>query len=226
VADWFGWARANGATMGVSAGDNVAGAYDFLQFELTAHGAREQAYLAAELWPKAHDFPWYFIDGNHDFTHESKSGYAFGETLVDVAARCGRTDLHYLGPRNATLALNYAKDKPPIKLELWHPGGSAADPTGPIKRKVDSYGTSNQPNILLVGHYHKAMYREHRDVHCLATGTFEGKGSEFSKRIAGGPAIGGWLIKMGITEDGVIRHFEPIWHGYPDSPTIVNVPLH
>ena len=226
IEDWFGWARAQGATMGISAGDNVAGCYSFLDYELTAHGVKEQAYLAAELWPKAHDFHWYFIDGNHDYTHESKSGYAFGDTLVDVAARIGRTDFHYLGPRNATLALHHTKDKPPVRVELWHPGGGAANPTGPMIKKIDSYGVANQPHILIVGHYHKAAEVMHREVHAIAGGTFEGKGSEFSKRLTGGPAIGGWVIKFGCTEDGTIRHWETMFRGYPDAPVLVNVPLH
>jgi predicted phosphodiesterase len=226
INEYFQWGYENGARVGFDAGDTVAGSYNFLAHENLYSGAKRQALSVVDELPRGDGFNWWRIDGNHDETHEKASGMPFGELLQGVAAAAGRTDIHYLGARGATFNLGYTGKTYKSRVELWHPKGVVPEnPENSTRVHLRKTPSQFQPDIIATGHLHKASYFEHMGTHCLLAGTFEGCGSNFSKSLSGGPAVGGWLVKIGVVEGGVIRDFYPRFRSFRDHRIMVTVPI-
>lgn len=77
-----------------------------------------------------------------------------------------------------------------------------------LQRALDAMSGGSKPNILLVGHYHKAFYMLYRNVHALTAGCFQAQTPWMEgKQIAA--MMGGWIITAHVNDAGQITRFAP-----------------
>lgn len=141
----------------------------------------------------------YFITGNHDASIYKQVGYDIGQTIAHR-----RSDMTYLGRDCAVVNLT-----PNCTLELRHPwDGTAYALSYKIQKMIEAMESDSKPNILAVGHYHKAEYLFYRNVHALQTGCFQGQ-TPFTRGKGISIHLGGWLVTIHVDEKGHIQRFMP-----------------
>jgi len=135
-------------------------------YELSHIGATAQIHRACELIPELPEV--YAIAGNHDLWYQSKGNAGFN-VLQEIETRC--SNFHYLGDWEADVIL--AKG---VLMKLYHGNdGSAYATSYKIQKLIESFTGGEKPNIVLSGHYHKALYTFIRNVHAFECGTICGQ---------------------------------------------------
>lgn len=150
------------------------------------------------------DFNLFAITGNHDqwFKYKADNGADVGEELQHRLP-----NFHYLGENEAHIKLG-----PKTELMLFHPGDGTAYATSyKMQKLTESFTGGEKPNIVVEGHYHKALYMFSRNIHCIEGGTLCGQtGWMRGKKI---PAhMGFWILEGTISKRGITK-FTP--HFYP-----------
>ena len=174
-------------------------------YELKHIGFSAQVGEAERLFKKYYpDFNIYAITGNHDqwFRYKADNGADVGEELQHRLP-----NFKYLGENEAHIKLG-----PKARLMLFHPGdGTAYANSYKMQKLVESLEGGNKPNVIVEGHYHKALYQFLRNVHAIDGGTLCGQtGWMRGKKI---PAHKGfWILDMDIGKRGITK-FTP--HFYP-----------
>lgn len=136
-------------------------------YELTHVGFDQQINYATELYSQLDDIPHYGIDGNHDqwFYKKSDQGIIVGKELEKRLK-----NYHHLGQDEGDLEVGG------IKIKLFHAGdGSAYAISYKMQKLIESFSGGEKPNIVLSGHYHKALYLFARGVHGIECGTLCGQ---------------------------------------------------
>jgi predicted phosphodiesterase len=141
-------------------GDMVDGSYPTRsnhQYELRAHGADEQLEYVVKKYPFRDGIKTYFINGNHDYTHQRNDGFDIGRAIDRE-----REDMVYLGQDVADL--KYGK----IKIRMFHGAkGSAYARSYKLQKYVEQIPQEEIPDILLMGHYHNSFYMKYAGIHCF-----------------------------------------------------------
>lgn len=133
-------------------------------YDLEAIGFRAQVKLAAQAISMLGNIQVYGILGNHDLWFKDKSGVdaSVGEALED---KCD--NYHHLGDWEARVKL--AKG---VEMLLYHGAdGSAYAISYKLQKLVEFLEGGCKPQIILSGHYHKALYMFTRNVHAFECGT-------------------------------------------------------
>lgn len=175
-------------------------------YELFAVGMDEQAQYIIQNYPRRPGIITKFITGNHDSTHVKNGGADIGRAISSE-----RKDMKYLGYMSAKVWLT-----PQCDMDLFHPlDGAAYALSYPGQKYIDSLQGGSKPRILIVGHHHKAMYYQYRNIHTLEAACFEAQTVfEKGKRIF--VNVGGWIVRMKCTPDGCITEFSPTLIPYYD----------
>lgn len=169
------------------------------EYELYAISADEQREDVVKNYPKRNGITTHFITGNHDASLYKQVGYDIGAAI----AGC-RSDMKYLGRDCAVVNLT-----PNCKLELRHPwDGTAYAISYKIQKMIEAMESDSKPNILAVGHYHKAEYLFYRNVHVLQSGCFQGQ-TPFTRGRGISVFMGGWIVTARVNKDGFITGFLP-----------------
>lgn len=169
------------------------------EYELYEISADEMRDDVAANYPRRKDIITYFITGNHDASLYKHVGYDIGQAIANL-----RSDMVYLGRDCAIVNLT-----PNCTLELRHPwDGTAYALSYKIQKMIEAMESDSKPNILAVGHYHKAEYLFYRNVHALQTGCFQGQ-TPFTRGKGISIHIGGWLVTATVDENGYIQRFAP-----------------
>lgn len=168
-------------------------------FELFAIGGDEQKDYVVENWPKHEGIKTYLILGNHDETHIKNGGYNIGKAIARE-----RDDFEYLGIGHAKIWLT-----PNCRLDLFHPlDGSSYAVSYSGQKYMDSLSGGDKPNILFVGHHHKALYFPYRNIHYFEVPSMTQQSSWMKrKRIAN--ESGAWFVKVRVDEEGTITSIIP-----------------
>lgn len=169
------------------------------EYELYAVSADDMLNDVVLHYPKRKGITTHFITGNHDASIYKHVGYDIGEAISRQ-----REDLEYLGRDCAVVYLT-----PNCKLELRHPwDGTAYALSYKIQKMIETMESDSKPNILAVGHYHKAEYLFYRNVHALQTGCFQGQ-TPFTRGKGISVHLGGWIVTIKVDKTGTIKSFEP-----------------
>lgn len=169
------------------------------EYELYTISADEMRDDVISNYPKREGIKTYFITGNHDASIYKQVGYDIGQAIAHE-----RPDMVYLGRDCAVINLT-----PNCTLELRHPwDGTAYALSYKIQKMIESMESDSKPNILAVGHYHKAEYLFYRNVHALQTGCFQGQ-TPFTRGKGISVHLGGWLVTVTVNEDGYIQRITP-----------------
>ena len=150
-------------------------------------------------YPKREGITTYFISGNHDASIYKQVGYDICQAVANA-----RPDMKYLGRDCAVVHIT-----PKCTLELRHPwDGTAYALSYKIQKMIEAMESDSKPNILAVGHYHKAEYLFYRNIHALQTGCFQGQ-TPFTRGKGISVQMGGWLVSVRVDKDGYIQSFAP-----------------
>lgn len=170
--------------------------HEYELYEVSADDMRDDVIAN---YPKRDGIKTYFITGNHDASIYKQVGYDIGQAIANA-----RPDLVYLGRDCAVVNLT-----PKCTLELRHPwDGTAYALSYKIQKMIEAMESDSKPNILAVGHYHKAEYLFYRNVHALQTGCFQGQ-TPFTRGKGISVHLGGWLVTITVDSDGHIQRFAP-----------------
>ena len=169
------------------------------EYELYVTSADDMLDDVIKNYPKREGITTHFITGNHDASIYKQVGYDIGRAIENA-----RSDMEYLGRDCAVVNLT-----PNCTLELRHPwDGTAYALSYKIQKMIEAMESDSKPNILAVGHYHKAEYIFYRNIHALQTGSFQAQ-TPFTRGKGISVNIGGWLVSIRVDEEGHIQGFAP-----------------
>ena len=167
------------------------------EYELYKTSADDMVQDVIKNYPRIEGITTHFITGNHDASIYKQVGYDIGNTITEK-----RPDMKYLGRDCALIFLT-----PSCKLELRHPwDGTAYALSYKPQKMIEAMESDSKPNILAIGHYHKAEYLFYRNVHCLQTGCFQGQ-TPYTRGKGISVHMGGWIITIHVDKNGTITRF-------------------
>ena len=171
------------------------------EYELYAVSADEMRDDVVKNYPKIDGITTHFITGNHDASLYKQVGYDIGQAIANQ-----RDDMDYLGRDCAVVNLT-----PNCTLELRHPwDGTAYAISYKPQKMIEAMESDSKPNILAIGHYHKAEYIFYRNVHCFQTGCFQGQ-TPFTRGKGISVHLGGWIITIKVDKNGYIKAISPMF---------------
>lgn len=169
------------------------------EYELYENSADEMVDDVVQNYPRRNGIITHFITGNHDASLYKHVGFDIGRAVA-----ASRPDMKYLGRDCAVINLT-----PKCTLELRHPwDGTAYALSYKTQKMIEAMESDSKPNILAVGHYHKAEYIFYRNVHCLQTGCFQGQ-TPFTRGKGISVHMGGWIVTVRVDANGYIQGFAP-----------------
>lgn len=174
------------------------------EYELYVNSADDMLEDVVKNYPRREGITTHFITGNHDASLYKHVGYDIGKAIDNR-----RDDMEYLGRDWAKVYLT-----PNCVLELRHPwDGSAYSLSYKPQKMIEGMESDSKPNILAIGHYHKAEYLFYRNVHSLQTGCFQGQ-TPFTRGKGISVHLGGWIVTIRVDENGYIQGFAPEYVPY------------
>ena len=168
------------------------------KYECYRQGVDEHIEEIVRVYPKVNGIRTKAITGNHDHSLIKRAGFSIGPA---IASR--REDFEFLGMDYAKIMLT-----PNFSMELRHPAdGSAYSLSYKPQKMVESMG-QNVPNLLVIGHYHKAGYFMYRGVHAILAGTTQAQ-SSFMRNKSLEAHVGGWIIEIHLDDEGREKEIVP-----------------
>ena len=131
-----------------------------------------------------------FITGNHDASFKSEAGVVAGRAISFA-----RPDMEFIGEDQARIEYQTPNGK--FSIMLLHPGGGSSYALSYRPQKiVESLEGGTKPDLLAIGHYHKAdMIPSYRNVCAIQTGTFQ-RQTPFMARGGLSAHVGGWIVEV------------------------------
>lgn len=174
-------------------------------YELSEIGYAAQMEKAVRLF-KTLPGDTFGIDGNHDEWYQKKSdqGVVIGAEMERQVPR-----YHNLGQDEANV-----KIRPNITMKLIHPGdGTAYALSYKLQKRIETFTGGQKPDVLLEGHYHKALYLFYRNIHALECGTICGQTRWMrAKNIAAHKCF--WIIDIEMGKGGIGSLSPTLYPGY------------
>lgn len=174
------------------------------EYELYVNSADDMLEDVVKNYPRREGITTHFITGNHDASLYKHVGYDIGKAIDNR-----RDDMEYLGRDWAKVYLT-----PNCVLELRHPwDGSAYSLSYKPQKMIEAMESDSKPNILAIGHYHKAGYLFYRNVHAILTACFQGQ-TPFTRGKGISVHLGGWIVTIRVDDNGYIQGFAPEYVPY------------
>jgi len=175
-------------------------------YELTHLGyERQKEYAVDQLsqW----DGQWYFISGNHDRWYLKSNGANVVQDIADALP-----EAEFLGHDNGDIPIRLKGNS--IVIRLWHgEDGNSYAISYRIQKVVESIPGGEKPNVLCLGHVHKAAFLPLRNIHCFGAGSIQKQSAWMkAKRIEAHVCF--WIITVWINHMGVAKvhqRFEPFY---------------
>ena len=181
-----------------------------------AHGMDHQINYFLQTYPQREGIITKLITGDdHEGWYSQKFGVNVGEIMQNRAFKTGRKDLEYIGHMEADIIFKAPKGQ--TVLRILHPGGGSAYATSYTAQKiVESYTGGEKPDILFIGHYHKAEYSYIRGVHTvqMACGMDQ---SPFMRKKRLAAHLGGWIIEFAVDDYGAVTRFKQEFFPFYDK---------
>lgn len=176
-------------------------------YELRQIGFKQQIDYAESLIKKYWtNFNIFAINGNHDLWYKKKNnaGLDVGQELDNRIS-----NWHHLGDEEADIKL-----APNVVMKLFHPNDGTAYATSyKLQKMMESFEGGHKPQILVEGHYHKALYMFNRNIHGIEGGTLCGQTRWMrGKKI---PANKGfWIVKLELDKKGISKFIPTFYPAY------------
>ena len=172
-------------------------------YELSHLGVSNQINYAVEQLSQI-GVPIYAITAtnSHDGWSSSKGNQGF-EVGPELERRI--KNFNFLGYDEADLELDNG-----LKLKLTHPGdGTAYAVSYKLQKYINALAGGKKPDILLQGHYHKAMYMFYRNIHAFDSGTLCEQ-TIFMKKKQTPAMLGYWIIEAVVDKkNGGVDKIKP-----------------
>lgn len=200
-----------------NAGNWIDGEARFNVHDLNVHGLDRQLDYMIAHYPQREGIITEYIGGDdHEGWYTQKSGVDVGALLYDRAVKAGRHDLKYLGYMENDIVLTSPDGKGKTVIKVMHPGGGSSYAISYTSQKiVESFSGAEKPDILLIGHYHKAEYLYTRGVHVIQTGCTQDQ-SPFMRKKRLSAHLGGWIIEFSTHANGAIDRIKTEFFPYYD----------
>jgi len=166
------------------------------------HTYKEQVDYATEAYPLIDGITTYIIAGNHDV--EGEAGRIGADPVQAVSHR--RRDFVYCGAYHGSVELPNGAH---ATMVHGRGGGGYAISYKP-QRYIEGLPPGRKPALLIFGHFHVAGWFEHRSVPCMLAGCFEWQ-TDLLVRLGLQPAVGAWVVKMRLGDDGSVVGIVPEW---------------
>ena len=205
-----------GITTVYNTGNWIDGEARFNKTDIHTHGLDNQVDYFIKTYPKRKGITTYFISGDdHEGWYCQREGIDIGYYAQTRAKEQGRNDLVYIGHMEADVILKTKNGQTTLRVQ--HPGGGSAYAISYTSQKiVESFTGAEKPDVLLIGHYHKAEYLFVRGVHVVQTATTMAQ-SPFMRKKRLAAHLGGWVIEMGTDDNGAITKFKSEYLPFYDS---------
>jgi hypothetical protein len=152
-------------------GNWIEGEAAFNKYDIEVYGMENQCDNLAKMYPQVGIVTYAIAGDDHEGWYAQREGINIGKHLENVMLEHGRSDWEDCGYMEAFFKLQNINSGHCNQLLLMHPGGGSAYATSYKPQKiVESFSGGEKPNVLLIGHYHKASYNHFRNVHCIQTG--------------------------------------------------------
>ena len=196
--------KSEGITTVLHAGDMLDGEkmYRGHDYEIAVHGADRQIAHCVDRYPVRDGITTYFIEGNHDRSFWKRGGTSIGGKISSL-----RPDLIFLGYQEADISIGDpnpdSKRKAIVRLFHGEDGTAYAISYKPQKYISELPG-GTKPDILLMGHYHKAELLFYRGVVCVQVGCMQ-RQTPFMRGRRISAAVGFWIIDVTINFEGITK---------------------
>jgi len=202
LENFYDQCKKEGVKVVLHGGNYIDGEARFNKFDVKVKGFDEQIDYFLKHYPRRDGIQTWFIDGDdHEGWYFQREGLEPGRVVMERQKNYGRSDLVYLGYQEANIVLKNKKGRSLIKL-LHGGGGTAYADSYRTQKIVEALQEGEKPDILLVGHYHKAIYHTPRGVHSVLMGCFQDQ-TRFMRKKEIKAYVGGWIIE---------------WRGCPSHP--------
>ena len=166
--------------------------------------SRQVDYAEAE-YPARDEITTYMIAGNHDL--DGAFSRSLSSPVRALASR--RRDITYLGDDRASVELTNG-----ATVMIAHgrgPAGYAHSYRG--QRFIESLGRRERPDLLILGHFHRAGFFVHDGVSCVLAACFQTQ-TPFLAANGIEPDVGGFVISLTATA-GEMVGMSVDWVGRP-----------
>jgi len=181
--------------------------------EVTGWGVTHQLEQGVKGLPRRAGLSYKMIGGNHDESFMKSAGTNIIEALAQK-----RDDVESYKFYSAMIDLVVPGAKNPIKIELHHPDKAGAYALSyHMQKEIEQIPPGMKPQMIFMGHTHQVnQLPDYRGIAGFYCGTFEDQ-TLYLKRKHASPNIGGWIIKVGVSGDGSIKHLTSTWVRYHHS---------
>lgn len=203
-------ARKESVDFAIHTGDIMDGWYQNRPqslFEQDAIGLDQQFQKTVKELGKLGDIPLYFITGNHEFnTFMRGAGIEVGPYLEKELNSRGMKTV-FLGNAEGDIVLRSG-----AVLKTMHPdGGSSYAISYKSQKLVESLESGKKPNVLHIGHFHKAEYIFYRNIHVFQTGTLMGQ-TKFMRGKQLAAHKGFWIVDLYTRKGGQVDKIVPTFY--------------
>ncbi len=184
------------------AGDLLDGhkIYRGQEFELIRVGADAQVDYCVEHYPYREKIRTMFIDGNHDRSFWKSAGNNTGRKIS-----AQRKDLEYLGHMEADITLGDPESNNKAVVRLFHgEDRSCFAVSYRPQRYLSELANQDRPDMLIMGHYHKAEMLYYRNVLCIQAGCMQ-RQTPFMRGRRISASLGFWIVHLTVNERGIAR---------------------
>jgi DNA polymerase II small subunit/DNA polymerase delta subunit B len=189
---FYEYVESRGVNLVIDSGDILDGhrVYKGQEFELLDLGFEAQLERIRKDAPR--NVATKFITGNHDASFKALAGVPVGRMIEEHVP--GYT---FIGEEQGRV--EWATPNGKFSLMLIHPGGGSSYALSYRPQKiVESLEGGTKPDMLAIGHYHKAeMMPSYRNVCAVQVGTFQ-KQTPFMARQGLQAHVGGWIIEVTV----------------------------
>lgn len=166
------------------------------EYEVHALGFAEQRKHFLESFATPPGMKFFFITGNHDTSFKNLAGVDIGNSLAEA-----RPQWTFLHEDYGDVTLRTANGRQ-YRVRLVHPdGGTSYAISYRAQKHAESLDGGNKPNMLCMGHYHKAEHLPHyRNIDVIQAGCWQWQTPFMARK--GSPAhVGGWIVRVTVGDD-------------------------
>ena len=199
--DLYQEAYNRGITIAIHLGDITDGNYpenSQISRQQFLHGFDEQVGYVVDMYPLIDGMTTYYILGNTDETH-----YKNGKSTVNEWLKRNREDMKFIGQDKGKITINK------VKYLLEHPRDKIAQRLSyNSQKRIETLESNTEPNIILLGHYHRSYHLIYRDIHCIQVPSLCDKTQNQQNKVQIN-TVGGYFLKVWSDKNGNVQYMEP-----------------
>jgi hypothetical protein len=205
-----------GITTVYDAGNFIDGEARFNKQDLSVHGMDDQLKYWAKHHPKRKGIKTYFIAGDdHEGWYHQREGINIGLHAQHIAQEMGRDDLIFLGYMEHDIVIPAPEGE--TRIRIVHAGGGSSYAISYTTQKLaESLSGGDKPEIMVIGHYHKAEYIHYRNIHCFQAGCTQDQ-TPFMRKKRLSAHIGGWIVRATQAPDGSVQRCKSEYINFYDK---------